>query len=59
MSSLKPGIKLIDFTDADVLAIAKMVMETKCGYCMDGTDLDTPTCPECGTANAEKELNDV
>ena len=45
-------IKLIEFTDADVLAIANMVMETNCGYCMDGRDIDVPICPECG---AEKE----
>ena len=44
----------MEFTDEQVLAIAKMVMETKCGYCMDGTDLDTPTCPECGAENLFK-----
>jgi len=42
---------MAEFTDEDVLAIVKRVMGIDCGYCMDGRDLDGPTCPECGAKN--------
>ena len=45
----------IEFTKAEVEAIAKWVLETECGYCNDGADLDTAICPECGADNLYPE----
>ena len=42
------------FTNEQVLAIARMVMETECGYCMDGADPEGPVCPECGAETASE-----
>ncbi len=37
------------FTDAEVLAILRMLRETDCGYCLDGYDVgEGGPCPECG-----------
>jgi hypothetical protein len=44
----------VKFTNEQVLAIARMVMETECGYCMDGADLEGPVCPECGAEKASE-----
>lgn len=44
----------MEFSNEQVLAIARMVMEVECGYCMDGGDLDVAICPECGAENLFK-----
>ena len=37
-----------EFTDEEVRAVLDMVMNTRCGYCMDGEDCGADRCPECG-----------
>ena len=45
----------MEFSNEQARALLKMVMETKCGYCMDGSDLDDPVCPECGAENLREQ----
>ncbi len=35
---------MIEFTAEKIKSIMEMVLETECGYCMDGADLDTAIC---------------
>lgn len=43
------------WTDEMILRLIDLVKTTKCGYCLDGTDLEaTDTiCPECGQPNIQ------
>ena len=39
------------FSTEQVHSILEMLQSVECGYCMDGSDLDTAICPVCGTDN--------